>query len=41
LKYIGDFNQHFYVCGPDAFVKDITDLLLDLGAKADTVVFEK
>ena len=41
VENVGDFGQHFYVCGPDAFVKDITDLLLDLGAKPDTVVFEK
>ena len=38
---IKDFSQNFYVCGPDQFVKDITDFLQELGAKADAVVFEK
>ena len=38
---IGDFSQHFYICGPDAFMKAITAALESLGAKADTLVFEK
>lgn len=41
MNYIADFNQHFYVCGPDEFVKDITSYLADLGAPTQTVVFEK
>ena len=41
IENINDFGQHFYVCGPDNFVKDITKYLLDLGADADTLVFEK
>ena len=41
IDNISDFNQHFYVCGPDPFVKNITGLLADLGAKPDTVIFEK
>ena len=40
-KYIDDFSQQFYVCGPDKMVKDINDLLEQLGAKADSLVFEK
>ncbi|PTQ99962.1 hypothetical protein C8P68_102793 [Mucilaginibacter yixingensis] len=39
--HIKDFSQHFYVCGPDEMVKDISDLLTDLGAQPDAVVFEK
>jgi ferredoxin-NADP reductase len=38
---ISDFNQHFYVCGPDSFVKQIKSILTELGARSDAVVFEK
>ena len=38
---VRDFNKHFYVCGPDQMVKDINGILEKLGAKADSVVFEK
>lgn len=38
---IKDFNQHFYVCGPDKMIADITQLLLAHGAGPETVVFEK
>ncbi len=41
IENVTDFGQHFYVCGPDNFVKDMTKFLLDLGAEADTLVFEK
>lgn len=41
IENISDFGQHFYVCGPDEFVKNINTLLLGLGAKADTLVFEQ
>jgi ferredoxin-NADP reductase len=37
---IKDFSQHFYVCGPDQFVKDITAHLISLGAKPETLIFE-
>ena len=40
-EQIKNFSQNFYICGPDQFVKDITDGLQELGAKADSVVFEK
>ena len=39
--HIKNFTQNFYVCGPDQFVIDITSALEELGAKADSVVFEK
>ncbi|TDH38027.1 flavodoxin reductase [Pseudohoeflea suaedae] len=39
--HISDFNQHFYVCGPDAMVESINDALKDLGADADGLVFEE
>ena len=38
---ITDFNKHFYVCGPDKMVQDISAALEKLGAKTDAVVFEK
>jgi len=41
IETIGNFGQHFYVCGPDEFVKSISNELLQLGATADTVIFEK
>jgi len=36
-----DFKQHFYICGPDIFVTDITKAVTELGADAESVVFEK
>ncbi len=41
IENISDFGQHFYVCGPDEFVKNINTLLLELGAKAEVLVFEQ
>lgn len=38
---IDNFKQHFYVCGPPAFVAAISKALTSLGAKPDTVVLEK
>ena len=38
---ITDFSQRFYVCGPDEFTKNILDALKELGADAETLVFEK
>jgi ferredoxin-NADP reductase len=40
-KTIDNFQQHFYICGPDPFVHDITKALEDLGADTESVVFEK
>jgi ferredoxin-NADP reductase len=40
-KEIKDFAQKFYVCGPDEFTKHILDALKELGADAETLVFEK
>jgi ferredoxin-NADP reductase len=41
IENISDFGVNFYVCGPDTFVKNINDLLLDLGADAEALVFEQ
>ena len=38
---VDDFKKHFYVCGPDAMVKEISETLEKLGAKMQSVVFEK
>ena len=38
---IDNFSQHFYVCGPPPFVEAISKMLSNLGAKADSVIFEK
>jgi ferredoxin-NADP reductase len=38
---VDDFKTHFYVCGPDLMVTEISEILEKLGAKADSVVFEK
>lgn len=40
-KHVKDFSKPFYVCGPDEMVKQITDILTELGAKPDALVFEK
>ena len=40
-KNIHNFSQHFYVCGPDEFTKNILDALQELGADAEILVFEK
>jgi ferredoxin-NADP reductase len=36
-----DFKQPFYICGPDAMVRDLSDDLQELGANPEAVVFEK
>jgi len=40
IDYIKDFGQRFYVCGSQRFVTDITKILLELGANADSLVIE-
>lgn len=40
-KEIKDFNQQFYVCGPDEFTKVMLDDLKELGVHANALVFEK
>jgi ferredoxin-NADP reductase len=40
-KLVNNFNQNFYVCGPDKFVSDIVNLLKNLGAKVNSLVIEK
>jgi ferredoxin-NADP reductase len=40
-RHVPDFSGNFYVCGPDAMVKQIRQTLKGLGASADSVTFEK
>jgi len=41
IENIMDFSQHFYVCGPEDFVRDINKYLVELGADISSLVFEK
>ena len=38
---IRDFDQRFYVCGPPAFMEAVNGALSDLGAHAESLVFER
>ena len=40
-KHVADYSQHFYVCGPDQMIKDVSASLEQLGANPDGIVFEK
>jgi ferredoxin-NADP reductase len=40
-RHIRDFGQNFYVCGPDPMVKELRETLGRLGAKTESVTFEK
>jgi ferredoxin-NADP reductase len=40
-RHIHDVSQHFYLCGPDAMVKDLRDGLEGLGATTEALVWEK
>ncbi len=40
-KHITDFKKHFYICGPDPMVNEITGILQKTGAATDALVFEK
>lgn len=38
IENIGRFDRQFYVCGPREFTDNITDALISLGAKAESIV---
>ncbi|MCW3127446.1 MAG: oxidoreductase FAD/NAD(P)-binding domain protein [Bacteroidetes bacterium] len=40
-KNITDLTKHFYICGPDQMISDISGILHAAGVSPDTVVFEK
>ena len=39
--HVADFHRHFYLCGPPAMVESMQEILLRLGASAESVIFEK
>ena len=41
VALVQDFNQHFYVCGPQKFVTDICAMLTNLGADPGSLVIEQ
>lgn len=41
IETIRNFDQHFYVCGPIPFVKNITLMLEELGADSNSLIFER
>ena len=40
-RHVKDFDQNFYLCGPDDMVKELRGRLKDLGASVDNVTWEK
>jgi ferredoxin-NADP reductase len=38
---VNNFNQYFYICGPDPMVEDLHKDLLALGVKEDKIVIEQ
>ena len=40
VALVQNFNQKFYICGPESFVSNIGDILKGLGAKAESIVIE-
>lgn len=40
IDHISNFKQQFYICGPEKFVTDLTEILLSLGATIDHIIFE-
>ncbi len=41
IALVQNFDQKFYICGPDSFVSNIGDILRSLGAKAESIVIEE
>lgn len=38
---VDNFDQYFYICGPEKFVSDLQDILKKLGAAESKIVIEK
>ena len=38
---ISDFDRRFYICGPPPFMEAVNAALTDLGAQAESLVFER
>jgi len=41
LKHVKSFERRFYLCGPEKFVEELSDILKALGAQPDSIVFEE
>ena len=41
MQKISDFSRYFYLCGPDAMVEDIQNLLIDLGVDGQKIIREQ
>jgi ferredoxin-NADP reductase len=41
VALVQNFDQRFYICGPDSFVSNIGNILRSLGAKAESIVIEE
>ena len=39
--HVSQLNKYFYICGPDPMVQGINEILANLGAIPQSVVFEK
>lgn len=40
VTLVQNFDQHFYICGPRAFVESLTTILTNLGAKPESIIIE-
>lgn len=40
ITLVQNFDQHFYLCGPPEFVADLERMLVGLGARPESLVFE-
>ena len=40
-EQVTNFQQPFYICGPDQMVAELNDTLKELGASPEALVFEK
>jgi ferredoxin-NADP reductase len=40
ITLVQDFDQYFYICGPEVFVHDLDRMLKELGAGSEWLVFE-
>jgi ferredoxin-NADP reductase len=41
LKHLNSFEQRFYLCGPEKFVEELSNILKTLGTQPDSIVFEE
>lgn len=39
--HVTDYDKQFYICGPDAMIKNIADIIVSKGANPNAVIFEK